>query len=231
MGVIALLAVSAVRSWPVAIRLYERAVVSLARMPDGQGNTVLPIIFDAQDHALSCEVAALKMALAYRGVTVSEADLIRSVGTDATPKRKVNGVTVWGDPDEAFVGNIDGAMLVDGYGVYWGPIARTARAFRRAEPFQGWTPGQLAHAIQDGNPVIVWGYLWGGKQTSWQTPGGKIVRAVTREHVFVVNGFRGSADSPEGFFLVDPIYGRRYYALDEFMQRWDSLGDSGVVIY
>lgn len=59
------------------------------------------------------------MALNFKGVNVSEDDLIPKVGFDKTPH---NG-NIWGNPYTAFVGNISGRQMVDGYGVYWGRAA------------------------------------------------------------------------------------------------------------
>lgn len=199
--------------------------------PVRPGDTVLAVAFDRQDHALSCEVAALKMALAYRGVTVDEATLIAAVGTDPTPKQTYAGRTVWGDPNRAFVGSIDGRMLVDGYGVYWDPIARVGAAYRPTRVIENSSPAVVARNIAEGNPVLVWGFLGSGRRYSWVTPEGKSIPAVLQEHVYVAYGFRGPPDEPQGFFLMDPIYGSRYEPVDEFLRVWGALDYSGVIIY
>ncbi len=82
------------------------------------------VAFHRQEHALSCEIASLKMALSYYGVDVSETQLISELPVD-TPGPRQPG-NIWGDPEKGFVGNIDGTMPNSGYGVYEKPIASVA---------------------------------------------------------------------------------------------------------
>jgi hypothetical protein len=210
-------------------RAWGRLAAAAARPADI--GALLPIVFDAQDHALSCEVAALKMALAVRDIRVSESELIAAVGFDPTPKRHEAGRIVWGDPQKGFVGDIDGRMPDTGYGVYADPIARAAQKWNAARAVKGLTPRQLAEELVVGNPVIVWGYLGDGDLYEWQTPEGKTVQAVLHEHTFTAYGFRGSPERPEGFLLMDPIYGPRYWDTQELFDRMEKLGYSGVILY
>ena len=78
----------------------------------------LNIPIDYQDKKLSCEAAALKMALFGKGVKVSENDIMKIVGHDLT--KRSNGI--WGNPNGAFAGDINGKQNTTGYGVYWGPM-------------------------------------------------------------------------------------------------------------
>lgn len=214
---------TAARAWG---RLSYRAVV-----PYGD-DIFLPVRFDPQDHALSCEAAALKMALAYRGIAVTEEDIMAVIGYDKTPRTKdAQGRTRWGDPDVAFVGDINGRMMETGYGVHWGPVSRAANVWRLAQVIQGWTAQELAQQVALGNPVVAWGFVGPGTPYEWLTPSGRRIRTVLREHAFVVNGFRGPADNPEGFFLVDPVYGQRYLPLKAFLENWSAFSNAGVIIY
>ncbi|MBI4434488.1 C39 family peptidase [Candidatus Uhrbacteria bacterium] len=200
----------------------------------------LRVPFLKQEHALSCEVATLRMALAYRGVTVSEAELLAAVGFDPAPRtgnvlvgrapRNSEGAK-WGDPDEAFVGDVDGIMSKTGYGVHAGPIGRIAGRYRTAEVIENGTAASLTDAIANGNPVITWGHLGGGKPLRWRTLGGKEVRAVDGEHTRVVIGYNGTREDPAGFFVIDPIYGEQYWKTEKFVANWEPLGRTGVVIY
>ena len=205
--------------------------LTYATIRPASGDVILPVAFDPQDHALSCEVATLKMALAYRGVVVDESELIMRVGVDRTPKHIANGSAVWGNPDRAFVGNIDGRMFVDGYGVYEEPIARAGEAHRPTHAFRGWSSTQLAAQIASGNPVIIWGFLGSGEMHGWRTPDGITVPAVSYEHTFLVYGFKGRVDAPEGFYVIDPIYGPEFMTTVDVERRWGSLGNRGVIVY
>jgi len=237
MFLLALLAVAgigallAADSSPVAILQRAWGRFSTNGVTPRAGDTVLPITFDPQDHALSCEIATLKMVLAYRGAGVPESTLIRLVGTDGVAKTTRDGELLWGDPNKGFVGNIDGRMPATGYGIYWEPIAGAARAYREASVIYALTPPEIAEQIREGNPLIVWGYLGSGERLQWRTPEDAVINAVLHEHTFVLHGFRGSVGDPKGFYLMDPIYGERYWDTDTFMDNWKALGYHGVAVY
>jgi len=169
--------------------------------------------------------------LAYRGVTTSEAELLAAVGVDPAPRRRMNGVLSWGNPEEAFVGDVDGVMGRTGYGVHAGPIGHVAGTYRRAEVIESGTSQTLTDAIANGNPVITWGHLGSGKPLRWRTLGGKEVRSVDGEHTRVVIGYAGTREAPTGFFAIDPIYGEQYWKAEKFMANWAPLGRTGVVVY
>lgn len=221
-----------------AVRRVRLASARLAQLPTPTAKLRVPFL--RQEHALSCEVATLRMALAYRGVTVSEAELLAVVGVDPAPRtgnvwgrapRSSEGAE-WGDPNEAFVGDVDGIMPKTGYGVHAGPIGRAAGRYRTAEVIENGTASMLTDAIANGNPVIAWGFIPGhGRPLTWRTLGGKEVRAVDGEHTRVVIGYTGTRDQPTGFFAIDPIYGEQYWKLEKFMENWEPLGRTGVVIY
>ncbi|MFZ6035803.1 MAG: Ig-like domain-containing protein [Patescibacteria group bacterium] len=188
--------------------------------------TKLAVKYDHQDHNLSCEVATLKMALNYFGANVTEQPLIDAIGFDPTPKS--NGV--WGDPNIAFVGDIDGHQPSTGYGVYWNPIAEAGAAYRTTRAFTGGELGHLIGEIQKGHPVIIWGTAGSGTRIDWKTPDGTNIVAVSGEHTFVVTGFVGSATAPTKIIVIDPLAGERYLSLDHFLWMWGLLGNSGVVV-
>lgn len=185
----------------------------------------LAIAIDLQDRALSCEAAALKMALAGKGVFVSESAIMDKVGYDPTPH---SGDT-WGDPYQAFVGSIDGRQNTTGYGVYWDPIARAGDAWRPSEAFTGWTTAQVAAEIAKGNPVVLWGVI-GGYEDSWSTPGGKFIYAWKGEHTRTVIGFDGPADNPTKFVINDPYAGRITWTRSQLEANWGVFGNAGVVV-
>lgn len=189
--------------------------------------TLLSVPLFSQQQPLSCEVASLRMALAYRGVTVSEGDLMGWVGYDPTPH---DGDT-WGDPDIAFVGSITGQQNTTGYGVHWGPIASAGAHYRTSTPFQGWSATNVADQIALGNPVIVWGTTGNAVRQGWHTPEGKYVDAWRGEHVRVVIGFKGRASDPHSFIINDPSYGRLTWSTSAFTANWATYGNSGVVVY
>jgi len=180
-----------------------------------------------QKYSLSCEIAALKMALEFRGVSLSEDEILEKVGTDKTPK---NG-NIWGNPHLAFVGNVNGKQMVTGYGVYWEPIARVARNYRNATEFRGWNISQLTSMIKANNPVIIWVYSSNGTPTGWDTLEGNKIHAVKGEHAVVAVGFVGQIDNPTAIIVNDPLLGQVQWPRLFFDTKWNAFGQSGVVVY
>lgn len=190
--------------------------------------TLLDIPLDWQDYKLSCEAASLKMALASKGVFVSEDEIMKKIGFDKTPYRD----GIWGDPYESFVGDIDGKMCSSGYGVYWQAVAKAANNWRKAKSFSDWKLKDLIKEVASGNPVIVWGTLPVRTlhDCSWHTPEGKYIKAIREDHVRVVVGFIGPCENPSKIILNDPLAGRIYWATSYFLKNWSAFGYSGVVI-
>lgn len=180
-----------------------------------------------QKYTLSCEIASLRMALNYRDLTLTEDELIPIVGQDPTPHTG----NVWGDPNIAFVGNIAGTQMANGYGVHWAPIAKAAREYRNAADFTQWTIEQLTGAIEGNNPVIIWVYSHHGTPTSWKTPDGRDVYAVRDEHAVVAVGFVGPANNPTQLIINDPLIGQVYWSRAVFDRKWNIFNRSGVVVY
>jgi uncharacterized protein YvpB len=166
------------------------------------------------------------MALAGKGVSVSESDIMAYVGYDTTPH---SGAT-WGDPYEAFVGNIRGSQNTSGYGVYWDPIARAANHWRPSVAFTGWNVTQITEEISKGNAVVVWGVYGSGYEDSWHTPDGKYIYAWKGEHARTVIGYVGNKDNPTQIILNDTYAGQIYWTKARFEQDWGIFGNAGVVV-
>lgn len=214
---------------PKTIYVLSRIQAAISRQGQIAGNSIfmLSVPFHRQEHALSCEVASLKMALAGTGVEVAESDLIASLKFDQTARQ--NGV--WGDPFTGFVGDIDGRMLGNGYGVYWQPIADVGLKYRRTAAFENSSLQELINHVYHERPVVVWGYFGRGNRLTWRTPQGKSINAIHGEHARVVIGFAGAKENPETIILLDPIYGELHWSTQEFLDNWASLNNSGVVVY
>lgn len=190
----------------------------------------LSVPYHRQEHALSCEVASLVMALNYKGVQVTENELIVQLPfSDPGPRGKNN---TWGDPNVGFVGNIDGRMPNTGYGVYEQPIYDLALKYRAAKIIDNGTLTDLLTELTDGNPVIVWGVVVGrSKDISWKTPEGKTITAQLDEHARTLIGFTGSTEKPELVILLDPLYGEIRLKAADFLKNWELLEKKAVVIY
>lgn len=186
----------------------------------------LSVSFHHQEHSLSCEVATLKMALGVYRIVVSEDELIATLPFDLTPK----GEGIWGDPNQGFVGNINGSMLGTGYGVYWDPIAALGNHYVQTKVMQHGSASEVARFVAQGNPVIVWGYYGRRAVRNWQTVNGDNIKAVNGEHTRVVYGFDGSVENPSHFYLVDPLDGYMSWSTEEFMYNWSALEHHAVVV-
>jgi uncharacterized protein YvpB len=187
---------------------------------------ILNIPMDYQDQALSCEAAALKMALAGRGVRVSEREIMRRIGYDPTAHK---GQT-WGDPDQAFVGSIAGKQMTTGYGVHWSPVARAARTWRPARAFRFATPERMAQEIAAGHPVVFWGTIGHAYRYNWTTPKGKLIRGWKGEHARTIIGFYGPVTAPTHFVINDPVVGRVTWTRNFLAYNWGAFGGSGVIV-
>ena len=168
------------------------------------------------------------MALRGKGVIVSEKEILEKFGADLSPRKN----NIWGDPQESFVGDVDGKMCRTGYGIYWEAVARASRNWRESESFSNWKIEDLTREIKKGTPVIIWGVLPVTYLTdcSWRTMSGKYVLAFKQTHVRLAVGFMGEESSPSRIIINDPLSGRLFWPASYFLENWKTFGFSGVVI-
>lgn len=193
-----------------------------------ENQVLLDIAQDYQDKALSCEAASLKMALTYRSLSVTETNIMDIVGFDPT----VHSGNVWGNPNVAFVGDINGKQDTSGYGVYWDPIAKAADYYRPGSTaFSGGNIATLTDALSAGNPVIIWGTFGSSASAdTWQTPDGKTISAWKGEHARLLTGYKGSSTDPTTFYLNDPIAGKITWTKATMLDNWGRFNNSGVIV-
>lgn len=184
----------------------------------------IPVYY--QQHQLSCEIAALKMGLSYKGVSVSEDHLLSQIPKYAAGR---DGNT-WGDPDQEFVGDVNGRQNSSGYGVHAGPILKLASTYRTAQSTSGWTVQNLAQSLASGNPVVIWGTLGSAREDSWTTPAGRQINTWVGEHARTAIGFTGTVDNPITFIINDPIQGRIHWSTAQLKANWATFGNMGVAI-
>lgn len=198
---------------------------------------VLAIKIDYQDHALSCEAAALKMALAYEGIATDELTLIRYMSDDWRAARfDAHGNLVgWGDPAHAFVGNPDGNIdRYTGYGVYSAPVARAAlragaHVFKSGSGLYGTgiPPSAIYDAVLAGHPVVAW-----ISNTYHDVPllrytayDGATVWYTLTEHAVTIVGVK------PGYVLInDPWFGHAWHKKAQFESAYKTFDDMAVVI-
>jgi uncharacterized protein YvpB len=192
---------------------------------------VLDVPIYRQQHALSCEAAALRMALGTFDISVSEDALLADLARDTTPRRTLaNGSVIWGDPDNGFVGKWDGVYLKDGYGVYNGPIAELALRNGMLHTTHGSdiAPHDLYQSVRQGFPSVVWVpyALQVRGRGAWLTPGGKEIPYVVTEHAVVLAGIDAT-----GVFYADPLQPKLQHAdFDTFEAALSELQNRAVTI-
>ena len=190
------------------------------------GGVKLSVENTPQKYSLSCEAAALKSALSFYDISVTEDQIIQKIPFDKTPKSQ----GIWGDPNVGFVGAIDGIGMETGYGIHWKPMAKVARNWKPTTIIEYSSLTELAFSILNNRPVILWVYNGEAPQTTWSTPAGKKIYAVESQHAVVVHGFEGSPDNPLGFYVMDPAAGLKYWDIPQITNRWKIFNNSGLIL-
>lgn len=190
--------------------------------------------FFRQQHALSCETASLRSALAGIGIRKTEEELWRALPKDPTPQHWLvpGRIIVWGDPNIGFVGNRDGRMPQTGYGVFAGPVSRAANVFASSTVVRLDDPRVIDNALRQGHPIIAW-ITTGDRPsvTKWTAPDGKtVIHAPLYEHTVVIIGYRGRGDFIEGLYVIDPLTGMEYQTWDTFHFRASFFNYAGVEV-
>ncbi|OGL22312.1 hypothetical protein A2707_03215 [Candidatus Saccharibacteria bacterium RIFCSPHIGHO2_01_FULL_45_15] len=173
----------------------------------------LTVPYYRQQHSATCTAAALRMVLGHRNVSSDEMGLVNAMGYAPRNKDTSTNPATWDDPDQMFVGSIDGSIAKGtGAGPDAAPIAKAARAYgRSAQDFTGISAGWIAGQVYAGNPVIMFGAFRATGMTSWQTPTGKNVTMNLTGHVTVVTGVVGEPSNPIGFYVHDSLNGGNQY--------------------
>ncbi len=190
----------------------------------------IPIEFQKQEHTVTCEVAALRMALNYFGARVTEDELLLRLPFDTRDAKTKDNI--WGDPNKGFVGDVNGSIFHGtGYGVYETPIRDLALSYRDAFIIDKAGLPRVLQEVNKGHPVIVWGLLSDTGPMYWKTKDGQKVTAFPGEHARVVIGYSGTATKPGHIIMMDPIYGKIRMSTSDFLSDWNKLGNKAVVVY
>src|ERR1700686_1780392 len=198
---------------------------------------VLDIKIHYQEQNLTCEAAALKMALAYEGINVDEMTLISYMTRDPSPARfDANGpLPNWGDPEQGFVGNPDGHIeRYTGYGVYDRPVAFAALLAGANVVAAGGglygspiAPSQVYDAVLDGHPVVAWisnTYRTVGLKQYTAYDGATVSYTLT-EHAVTVIGVR-----PDAVLINDPWFGQHWHSKAQFEAAYATFEQMAVIV-
>ena len=198
---------------------------------------VLDIKLHYQEHNLTCEAAALKMALAYEGINVDEMTLIGYMTSDPRPARfdSHGQLIAWGDPAQGFVGNPDGHIeRYTGYGVYDRPVAFAALLAGANVVAAGGglygspiAPSQVYDAVLDGHPVVAW--ISNTYRTAplkqYTAYDGATVSYTLTEHAVTVIGVR-----PDAVLINDPWFGQHWHSKAQFEAAYATFQQMAVIV-
>ncbi len=180
------------------------------------------------------------MDLAYRGLVVSQDTLASGIGiSQPFTQSFIEEKLIWGDPDEAFVGDIKGYMRklngefvgATGWGVNNGPVSKLAAVYRPGSlPKKQSTVGDIIQALDQNKPVIFW-HVRGGQPVSgltYTTLTGKSVRMV-QDHVALIVGY---VEKPNLtiYIVNDPQFGRIYLPETVFLAWWGAYNNDLVIV-
>ena len=217
--------------------LVLQVVLAAGMLPNASQDRVLDIGWHHQEHNLSCEAAALKMALSYYGISVDEMTLIGYMTNDRrTAEFDARGRLMrWGNPNAAYVGDPDGRIqLYQGYGVYFAPVAAAAIRAGAEAPVAGGglygssiSPARVYWAVRHGHPVVAW-----ISNTYRQVPlshftafDGSDVAYTLTEHAVTIAGVRADA-----VLINDPWFGPAWHPKAQFESAYRTFDDMAVVV-
>lgn len=197
----------------------------------------LDIPWHHQEHNLSCEAAALKMALSYYGISVDEMTLMGFMTFDLRPARfdSAGKLVSWGDPSLAYVGDPDGHIeRYTGYGAYNDPVARAAAAAGATVLASGSglygspVPATTVYrGVLAGHPAIAWisNKYRQVPLDSYVTDDGATVQYTLTEHAVTIIGVR-----PDAVLIDDPWFGRAWHAKAQFESAYRTFAGMAVII-
>ena len=185
-----------------------------------------------QTHGLSCEAAALQMALAALGIAVSQDTILNESPIDRRGAYyDSSGAFHWGDPYSNFVGNPDGSERgLTGYGEYYPPIARVAQAHGATiqQSGEGISPSTLYQAVLNGHPVIAWtSFDWLFHRVSHYVAfdGRTVQFGSPYEHAVTIAGVTN------GYVLINnPWFGVQWISKSTFESSYATFNDMAVIL-
>jgi uncharacterized protein YvpB len=216
-----------------AAPLIALAGLAVCAVPARAASNLIAAPVLQQQHSLSCEAAALRIALAAKGIDVSEDWILGAIGADGRgPVMSGGNVVQWGDPYATFVGNVNGSEPAHtGYGVYGPPIAFAAGlAGAAATAMDGVDPQTLYQQVMHGNPVVVWvvNHLGTTSLKTWTAWDGRSVPYSVGEHAMTLLGVNYDDSTVT---LGDPGNGSQFTTdMPKFENSFASFGKMAVVV-
>jgi len=167
-------------------------------------------------YTLDCESQSAVDFARFFGVSIDELDFISRLPYSD-------------DPEEGFVGTINGAMgqlPPYDYGIHAKPIAKLLREYGvNAKAVHGWDLDKIRNEIASGRPVIVWivNLPFEIDSQEYTASNGNTTRVARYEHTWIITGYNMNA-----FTVVDSQWTYNV-KISTFQQRWDALGNQAIV--
>ena len=167
-------------------------------------------------YTLDCESQSAVDFARFFGVSINELDFI-------------SRLPLSDDPEEGFVGEINGAMgqfPPSDYGVHAKPIAKLLREYGvNAKAVRGWDLDKIRYEIASGRPVIAWivNLPFEIDSKEYTASNGNTTRVARFEHTWIITGYNMNV-----FTVVDSEWTYNV-KISTFQQRWDALGNQAIV--
>jgi hypothetical protein len=162
-----------------------------------------------QGESFTCNLAATRMVLGYKGISSSEESMRNAIGIGQDPNSD------W----------------VDKYGVHWGPISSYISSRGVSNSVQsGMSLTTALEHVKSGRPILL--YVYNGytqPKGAFTLEGG--YTGYKGMHSEVLVGYVGTPQNPQTIITLDPWRGKRYYYPSTFKGLWSYLGYVGIVIY
>jgi uncharacterized protein YvpB len=167
-------------------------------------------------YTLDCESQSAVDFARFFGVSIDELDFISRLPYSD-------------DPEEGFVGTINGSMgqlPPSDYGIHAKPIAKLLRQYGlNAKAVHGWDMDKIRYEIASGRPVIVWivNLPFDIDAQDYTASNGNTTRVARFEHTWIITGYNMNV-----FTVVDSewTYNVKF---STFQQRWDALGNQAII--
>lgn len=195
-------------------------------------SAVLNVPVYHQHYELSCEEAALRMALAYQGIGVSEDQILAAEGIDLRrPVYDSAGQFHWGDPYAIFVGDPNGSeVALTGYGTYSTVIDRVATGFGGAvvRSGEGVAPADVYNGLLNGHPVVAWvsfDWRWHSNTRYTAFDGRAVQFGAPYEHAVTLVGV-----TPDAVLVNNPWTGQEWQSKATFEAAYATFNQMAVIL-
>ncbi len=199
------------------------------------GTALIDVPTQSQLPALpnGCEVTSLSMLLGFAQRPVDKLVLARTQDTDrgqpvfAGTQHDFYGISRWGNPNDSFVGRVDGRY---GYGIYHRPLARLLdrQLPGRSDDLTGRPFSEVLARIRQGTPVVLWTtttFRPPSRWVTWATPNGPF-RATQAEHAVLLIGY-----TPGRLVIDNPLSGQRESVqAAPFLVSWQQMGQQALTV-